>query len=112
MMAMSLPTEIHFSTTKKDMPLILMFRYIIHHPLNNGDITLVFFPGSPLRSTKEGKLGYVHGRDGSQLPQSIPAFSKHFRKPVASRIDVVLQDVSVLGNFRTVYRDVIRHWPS
>ena len=44
--------------------------------------------------------------------QSITAFSKHFRNFVASRIDVVLQDVSVLGNFRTVYRDVIRHWSS
>ena len=57
-----------------------------------------FRPWIPIRSTKEGKLGYVTARDGSHLPQSIPAFSKHSRNRVASRIDVVLQDVSVLGN--------------
>ena len=34
--------------------------------------------------------------------QSNSAFSKHFRNLVSSRVDVVLQDVSVLGNFRTV----------
>ena len=39
-------------------------------------------------------------------------FSKHFRNLVACRIDVLLQVVSVLGNFRTVHRDVIRHWSS
>ena len=48
-------------------------RSVIYHRLNDGDITLVFFPGSPLRSTKEGKFGYVPGRDGSQLPPVYPA---------------------------------------
>ena len=34
--------------------------------------------------------------------QFITVFFLHFRKFVASRIDVVLQDVSVFGNFRIV----------
>ena len=42
--------------------------------------TVVFVPGSLLRSTKAGKLGYVSGRDGSQLPPVYPGrHSKHFR---------------------------------
>ena len=61
---------------------------IFHHRFNDGDISLFFFHGSPLRSTKEGKLEYVPGRDGSQLPPVYPFF-KHFRNIVASRIDVV-----------------------
>ena len=73
---------------------------VIYHLLNDGDISLIFFPGLPLRSTKEGKPGYVPGRaetDASSL-QSIPAFSKQFMYLVASRKDFVSQDVSVLGN--------------
>ena len=50
----------------------LTMRLIIHH-LNDGYITVVFVPGSPLGSTKEGKLGYVPGRDGSQLPTVNPS---------------------------------------
>ena len=47
-------------------------------------MTLVSDPGSLLRSTNEGKLGYFLGRDGSQLiPES--------RKLVTSRIVVVLE---------------------
>ena len=39
----------------------------IIHGLNNEYITLVSVPVSLLHSTKEGKLGYFLGRDGSQL---------------------------------------------
>ena len=53
----------------------------------DGDITLVFVPGSSLRSTEEGKLVYVPGKDGSQLPPVYPSIPEI----VVSRIDVELQ---------------------
>ena len=45
---------------------------IIYFHSPSSHITLVFFPEPPLRSTKEGKLEYVPGRDGSQLPPVYP----------------------------------------
>ena len=61
---------------------------LIIHRLNDEYIVLVSVPGSLLRSTKEGKLGYFLGNDGSQLAQEsfeIP------RGIVASHIDVMLE---------------------
>ena len=52
-------------------------------------ITLVSVPESLLRSIKEDKLGYVLGRDGSQLT---PGSRK--LELVASRIDVLLESGS------------------
>ena len=34
---------------------------LVIHRLNHGYITVVFVPGSPLRSTKEGKFGIRSG---------------------------------------------------
>ena len=56
--------------------------------VNDEYITLVSVPGSLLRFTKESKLEYFLGTDGSQLDQEsfgIP------RGIVDSRIDVVLE---------------------
>ena len=53
---------------------------VYYHRLSDDYITAVFVLGSLLRSTKEGKLGYVPGRDRSQLHPVYPgSHSKHFR---------------------------------
>ena len=44
----------------------VLLHFFIHR-LNNEYITLLSVPGSLLRSTKEGKLGYFLDRDGNQL---------------------------------------------
>ena len=41
--------------------------------------------------------------------KSTQAFSKNFRNLVASRIENVIKDISVVGNYRNVYNDVMRH---
>ena len=80
---------------------------IVHHHLNDGDITLVSSLDPRFDLQKNSDTLSVE-TEASSL-QSIPAFCKHLRNLVASRIDVALQDVSILGNFRTVYRDDIRN---
>ena len=45
---------------------------IVRHPLEDDDITLVFFPGGQLATGKKGRFLYVLDRAGSQ-----PAPARH-----------------------------------
>ena len=54
----------------------LMNGTIIRHPLENDDITLVFFPGVQLATGKKGRFLYVFDRAGSQpAPAQLPAIA-------------------------------------
>ena len=71
--------------------------FFIHRPKDEYMI-LVSVSGSVLRSTKEGKLAYILGRDGNQLTPRVIRNSS--RKLVASRIDVVNQGQLGRGSSR------------
>ena len=54
---------------------VLLLR-IIRHPLEDDDITFIFFPGVQLATGKKGRFLYVLDRAGSQpAPARLPAIA-------------------------------------
>ena len=85
---------------KKNSSIVVARLWLTHSLLsiclNDGYITVVFLPGSPLRSTKNANSDTFPAETEASYLQSIPAFSKHFR---TSRI-VTLQDFHFLESAR------------
>ena len=65
-----------FQYSQCDVMLIFLLLRIMRHPLEDDDITLVFFSGVQLATDKEGRFLYVFDRAESQtVPARLPAIA-------------------------------------